>query len=79
MTIWFTRIYDRHVRVYVDHAFDAETAKYAGLGRVPLVSGVAFCGEVFSNKPVTSQTRPSLPVCERCYSQIGTIFRVAQG
>jgi len=75
MTIWFTRIYDRHARVYVDHAFDAETAKHGGTLSEPLASGAAFCGEVFSNKLVTSQTRPSLPVCERCVSHIGTIFR----
>ena len=73
MVIWFTRTYDRHVRAYVDHAFDADKAKQGGKPSSPTASGTAFCGEAFSNKPVM-KGGPVLPVCSDCTRQIGRIF-----
>jgi len=74
MVIWFVRTYDRHVKVYVDHAFDAEKAALGGTPSRSTASGTAFCGERFSGKPVTSKAGPSLPVCSDCTREIGRIF-----
>jgi hypothetical protein len=74
MTIWFTRIYDRSIRVYVDHAFDGDEAAQTGKPPGPIASGTTFCGQVFFDKPVISKGRPTLPVCERCVRQIDQVF-----
>jgi hypothetical protein len=77
MNIWFTQTYDHSTKAWVTHAFDPDRDEitHGGSATKPLVSGSAFCGRLFSDKPVMSKTRPSLEVCYYCIKGIDSILR----